>query len=110
MNTNEKFTFNAPDASAQSVPEDVRLHASIVSELHDTFKRKNHDYGNSFSELYAEVGMPYAYGHLKEKLNRVKSLMNDKAQVEGESIDDSLLDLANYAILTVMEHRRKQNH
>lgn len=110
MYANEKFTLNAQEAPVQSVPEDVRLHAAIVGELHDTFKRKNHDYGNSFSELYAEVGIPYAYGHLKEKLNRVKSLMSDKAQVEGESMDDSLLDLANYAILTVMEHRRKQNH
>lgn len=110
MNTedNSKFAFASQGQQPQSVPDDIRVHAAIVGELHDTFKRKNHDYGNSFSGLYAEVGMPYAYGHLKEKLNRVKSLMNDTAQVEGESMDDSLLDLANYAILTVMDHRRRQ--
>ena len=64
---------------------------------------KNHDYGNSFSELFAECGMTYAYGHLSEKLKRVKSLMSDEAKVKDESMRDSLLDLANYAILTIME-------
>lgn len=71
--------------------------------MYDTFKAKNHDYGNSFSELFAECGMTYAYGHMAEKLKRVKSLMSDEAKVKGESMRDSLLDLANYAILTIME-------
>ena len=30
-------------------------------------------------------------------------LMSDEAKVNGESVRDSLLDLANYAILTIME-------
>ena len=71
--------------------------------MYDTFKAKNSDYGNSFSELFAECGMTYAYGHLSEKLKRVKSLMSDEAKVKGESMRDSLLDLANYAVLTIME-------
>lgn len=75
----------------------------ITNDMYDTFKAKNHDYGNSFSELFAECGMTYAYGHMAEKLKRVKSLMSDEAKVKGESMKDSLLDLANYAILTIME-------
>lgn len=47
--------------------------------------------------------MTYAYGHLSEKLKRVKSLMSDEAKVKDESMRDSLLDLANYVILTIME-------
>jgi len=68
-----------------------------------TYKAKNHDYGNSFTNLFNECGMIYAYGHMAEKLARVKSLMKDEEKVKGESMKDSLLDLANYAILTVME-------
>lgn len=75
----------------------------ITNGMYDTFKAKNHDYGNSFAELFKECGMTYAYGHLSEKLKRVKSLMSDEAKVKGESMRDSLLDLANYAILTIME-------
>ena len=75
----------------------------ITDEMLNVYKAKNHDYGLSFSNLFMECGMTYAYGHLAEKLERVKSLMKDEAKVKGEGMKDSLLDLANYAILTIME-------
>lgn len=75
----------------------------ITIKMLNTYKAKNHDYGNSFSELFKECGMTYAYGHMAEKLKRVKSLMKDEGKVKGESMKDSLYDLANYAILTIME-------
>lgn len=89
--------------STRLIPKKCVAFRDITNGMYDTFKAKNHDYGNSFSELFAECGMTYAYGHLSEKLKRVKSLMSDEAKVKGESMKDSLLDLANYAILTIME-------
>lgn len=47
--------------------------------------------------------MTYAYGHLAEKLERINSLRKNEAKVKEESMKDSLYDLANYAILTIME-------
>lgn len=91
------------DKSARLFPKKWIAFRDITNGMYDTFKAKNHDYGNSFSELFAECGMTYAYGHMAEKLKRVKSLMSDEAKVNGESMRDSLLDLANYAILTIME-------
>ena len=78
-------------------------HQLICKDLHDLYIKKNADYGNSFADIYAEVGMPYAYGHLAEKLRRIRSLMNQPANVKGESMRDSLVDLANYTILTIVE-------
>lgn len=92
-----------PFASTEHPTGDADAFRDITNGMYDTFKAKNHDYGNSFSELFAECGMTYAYGHMAEKLKRVKSLMSDEAKVKGESMRDSLLDLANYAILTIME-------
>ena len=89
--------------STRLSPKKYVAFRDITNGMYDTFKAKNHDYGNSFSELFAECGMTYAYGHLSEKLKRVKSLMSDEAKVKDESMRDSLLDLANYAILTIME-------
>lgn len=41
---------------------------------------------------------------LEDKLQRVKNLVrNGSAAVNDESIDDTLLDLANYAIMTLIE-------
>ena len=87
---------------------DARSYKKITDEMLDTYKAKNHDYGSSFSNLFKECGMTYAYGHMAEKLERVKSLMKDEAKVKGEGMKDSLLDLANYAILTIMELERKE--
>lgn len=92
-----------PSAFTERPTGDADAFRDITNGMYDTFKAKNHDYGNSFSELFAECGMTYAYGHMAEKLKRVKSLMSDEAKVKGESMKDSLLDLANYAILTIME-------
>ena len=81
---------------------------TILNSLYATYKAKNHDYGNSFADLYKDLGMTYAYGHMAEKLSRVRSLIRQEAQVKAESITDSLLDLANYAILTIIEIQKKQ--
>ena len=82
---------------------------AILAELQKLHSAKNRDYGNSFTDLFKECGMIYAYGHLKEKLNRIKSLMDSEAQVKGEKLEDSLKDLASYAIMTLVELRSKDN-
>lgn len=93
----------------ESEKEDADRFKEITDKMFETFKAKNHDYGSSFSNLFKECGMTYAYGHMAEKLERVKSLMKDEAKVNGEGMKDSLLDLANYAILTVMEIDKNEN-
>lgn len=90
-----------PDADSNKEDED--RFKEITDKMFEIFKAKNHDYGSSFSNLFNECGMTYAYVHMAEKLERVKSLMKDESKVTGEGMKDSLLDLANYAILTVME-------
>lgn len=91
------------EPEADSEKEDADRFKEITDKMLETYKSKNKDYGDSFRNLFKECGMTYAYGHLKEKLERVKSLMSDEAKVKGESMKDSLYDLANYAILTIME-------
>ena len=40
---------------------------------------------------------------LEDKLNRLKSLNFSKSAKVNESIEDTLMDLANYAIMTLIE-------
>ena len=98
-----ELPFNSIIMGEQSKKTDADRFKEIIDKMFETFKAKNHDYGSSFSNLFKECGMTYAYGHMAEKLERVKSLMKDDAKVKGESMKDSLYDLANYAILTIME-------
>lgn len=76
---------------------------AITNKMCNTFEVKNSDYGDSFHKLFEECGMTYAYGHMAEKLERINSLRKNDAKVKGESMKDSLYDLANYAILTIIE-------
>lgn len=75
--------------------------------LSDTLCRKNADYGDSFAVIFGEEGWPYAMGHLKEKMRRIDQLRKQEAKVNGESIMDSLMDLAGYCVLTVIELDKK---
>lgn len=82
---------------------DTEAFRAITNKMCNTFEVKNSDYGDSFHKLFKECGMTYAYGHMAEKLERINSLRKNEAKVKGESMKDSLYDLANYAILTIME-------
>lgn len=82
---------------------DTEAFRAITNKMCNTFEVKNSDYGDSFHKLFEECGMTYAYGHMAEKLDRINSLRKNEAKVKGESMKDSLYDLANYAILTIME-------
>lgn len=87
---------------------DAKAFRDITNKMYDTFKQKNTDYGNSFHKIFKECGMTYAYGHMAEKQERINSLRKNEAKVKGESMKDSLYDLANYAILTIMELEKNE--
>lgn len=81
-------------------------HADICKELNDLYIRKNHDYGDSFHDTWVEEGFAMPRIRLADKFNRFKNLTlkNDyEFLVTDESVRDILIDLANYAIMTVME-------
>lgn len=82
-------------------------HAGICAELTNTYRKKNADYGNSFSRAVEKYGLVSALTRISDKFNRLESLILHKEQeVKDESVQDTLLDLANYCIMTVMEIRK----
>lgn len=82
----------------------VQMHREICEEINDLYARKNHDYGDSFHQTFVEEGMAMARIRLGDKFNRFKTLSrNEEQKVNDESIRDTLIDLANYAIMTVLE-------
>ena len=75
----------------------------ITKIMSDIFIRKNHDYGNSFEQSLNEEGITASRIRMGDKWNRYKQLSKGvKAQVNDESIKDTLIDIATYAIMTIM--------
>ena len=83
----------------------IGIHKRIAQELTALYERKNHDYGDSFGKSFLEYGMTMPCIRLEDKLNRLKSLTKADAEVMDETIDDTLMDLANYAIMTLVERQ-----
>lgn len=82
----------------------VEKHKMLCEELNSLYERKNHDYGDSFHQTFVEEGMAMPRIRLGDKFSRFKTLTRGaKQKVSDESIRDTLLDIANYALMTVME-------
>lgn len=105
-----ELPFNSIIMGEQSEKTDADRFKEITDKMSDTYKRKNHDYGNAFSEMYDELGINYGYGKIREKVNRIKTLKDNEAQVANEPLEDTLLDCANYCILTLMEYQKRKEH
>lgn len=79
---------------------------NICKSLNKVYIQKNHDYGNSFGDMYQKLGIITAVTRIGDKYNRLVNLVSlpkEEQKVKDESIKDTLLDMANYCIMTVME-------
>lgn len=88
----------------------VERHLQLCKILNEVYNRKNHDYGDSFHQTFLEEGFAMARIRLTDKLNRFKALTraNEKQKVTDESLQDTLMDLANYALMTILEIREAE--
>ena len=84
-------------------------HKKLCDLMHEIYIKKNSDYGNSFSDLYDEYGSIISEIHIREKFNRFKQLRTNESQV-GESIEDTLMDMANYCLLTLLEMKKLNSY
>lgn len=84
------------------VNDSVQQFMDITTSMTKTYAAKNHDYGNSFEQSCNKFGIIASVVRLGDKMNRLESLAVKRAEVKDESIKDTLLDLANYSIMTVM--------
>ena len=81
----------------------IERHQELLDNLHELYINKNHDYGDSVHDTYIKYGLTSFLVRLEDKLNRARTLSNKEALTNDEKINDTLLDMANYAILAVME-------
>lgn len=86
----------------KTTEELTEVFKEATASMAKTFEEKNHDYGNSFFASLDKRGLVAALVRMEDKMNRLDSLSEQEAQVKDESLIDTLLDLANYSIMTSM--------
>ena len=79
---------------------------TILRRMAAIHKAKNADYGNSYELSARLLGRPVVEGllhRISDKLARCCRLaQGHEAQVQDEALQDTLIDLANYAVLAIL--------
>ena len=82
-------------------PEKFIKIADYIANLYET---KDKAYGDSFGSTYDKLGIISAVTRISDKYNRLCNLAtNPDIDNLGESIEDTLKDMAAYCIMTVMK-------
>lgn len=90
--------------------ENVKRFKEIAIELGELYEAKNKCYNNSFGDTYKKLGIVSAVTRISDKYNRLCNLAtNPDIDNLGESIDDTLRDMAAYCIMTLIELNRKND-
>jgi hypothetical protein len=82
----------------------------ICQNLANLLKRKNADYDDSFTKQFEKYGVLSSMIRIEDKFNRLNNLVvkGNGTKLTNESIDDTLLDLSGYCILTLIERDKEK--
>lgn len=81
----------------------VERFKEITDKMISLYEEKNNNYGNSFDKSLDEDGLLVSKIRLGDKYNRFSTLIKNKSKgTTEESIIDTLIDLANYSIMTLL--------
>lgn len=88
----------------------AELFKKITEKMYEVYKAKNADYGDSFNITRNEYPNAILI-RLQDKFLRLKQLYrnNFKANVQNESVKDTLMDMANYCILELIAIAEQEN-
>lgn len=100
-----------PLSDSESVKMDrLGIYQYLLNNLEETYKAKNNDYGNSFADTYEKFGCVSFLVRITDEYNKLLTLCDPnipEQRVKDEKIDDTILDLANYCLLWLVEREYK---
>ena len=114
--TNDEFR-NVINIFEKEYPELSNEFQVIQDEMYEMFARKHMDYGlnnialggdivnNSDDKKFSLTGLAI---RLTDKISRLRNLLvNGRSFVEGEGMEDTFIDIANYGIIGLLVGRNK---
>lgn len=89
--------------------EKVQRFREIADSLGNLYEKKNKAYGDSFGSTFEKLGIISAVTRISDKYNRLCNLAtNPDIDNLGESIEDTLKDMASYCVMTLIELDKNQ--
>ena len=93
------------DTAAEKESPNVAAMSRLTDQIVDTYRRKNADYGDAFGKSVRKYGYIAALTRMGDKFNRLENFILagvNTGNVKDESLRDTLLDLATYALMTII--------
>lgn len=90
-----------------TIQEEVKVFKELTDQMSDTFAKKRNDYGQTTTETFQKFGPVSMLTRMHDKMGRLDNLLGKGTEnLVGEKVEDTLLDLANYALITILELRK----
>lgn len=88
----------------------VKQFKEIAEEITELYEKKDKAYGNSFGSTYEKLGIISAVTRISDKYNRLCNLTTSATPINdfGESIEDTLKDMAAYCIMTIIAMKNQK--
>ena len=98
-----EVSYNTPDEYFGPMNK-YEQHLYTMLDIHELYYTKNTDYGDAFTQSLDKHGPIAALVRMEDKWNRLSNLMSNgkEGYIKSESVEDTLIDLANYAIMTAL--------
>jgi hypothetical protein len=92
------------------ITQEYDMFKDLTNKMNDIFQAKRNDYGPSTEDTFKRYGAVSLLVRMRDKLNRLDNLLVTKisSSVNDERVEDTLLDLANYALITVLEMKKAE--
>ena len=88
----------------------IQRHKELCEQMNAVYTEKNKNYGDSFGISIKKYGMIAALTRISDKFNRLEQLILTRSDgTKDESLIDTMLDMANYCLMTVMEIEDEAN-
>ena len=84
--------------------EEADFIQETCNEMVSQFKAKNTAYGDSFGKQFEKYGPVSALVRMSDKFSRIESLiLGAENNVKDERLEDTLVDMACYSLMTLYE-------
>lgn len=93
----------------KELTRNVNEFEDVCIKLRELYERKNRDYGDSFHTTFEKFGLTMSAIRLGDKISRLETyIQKGDFKVTDESVEDTIRDIANYSIMTLMEIQRQK--
>lgn len=107
--TREAQVVSGAQVNKMTIKQEIKRFKQLTQQMSETFANKRSDYGQTTTETYDRYGPASLLIRMYDKLGRLDNLLGkQQMKVKEESVYDTLLDLANYAIIAIIELEKRK--